>query len=589
MPETEDWGSLYANCLALLPGELDRQEFILECVEEGRGRLNLAHLLMAQLMVNNFIGIVLTTNFDDLMLRALQLYLKVPAVLDPDSTQTLMIRSRFLQVAYLHGKLNSYRQRHTAYEVKQSIPGFEGFLGQAFQDHGLIVIGYRGGDEAPMEILMKVLSERKAGPGRGLYWVSHEPRYEKLPERVRELLKLKDTYWMPGWDADNFFEKTCNFSGIGLGLPDFLRDPAVFAGRVANILPEQASQPWSEFHKRELRDVTLRPKPLVAIEREAETSRAEAPVVSPKAKELVKQALTLEIPKRSEEAIALCREAIAADPQYAPAYIIWGDVLSALGRHEEGIEQYRRATEVDPRFAQGFKSWGDALSDLGRHEEAIEQYRRATEVDPRFAWAFDGWGDALSDLGRHEEAIEQYRRATEVDPRFAWGFNDWGNALSALGRHEEAIEQYRRATEVDPRFAQSFKSWGNALRALGRHEEAIEQYRRATEVDPRFAWAFDGWGNALSDLGRHEEAIEQYRRATEVDPRFAWGFNDWGNALSALGRHEEAIEQYRRATEVNPEMSSAYHGWGSALKALGRDEEAQEKLQVSAATRSSSR
>ena len=79
----ERWGEFYGPCLRLLPGEVDRQEFITECIEEGRGRLNIAHLFLGQLVKTKFVNTILTTNFDDLLLRALQLYFVVPSVLDP--------------------------------------------------------------------------------------------------------------------------------------------------------------------------------------------------------------------------------------------------------------------------------------------------------------------------------------------------------------------------------------------------------------------------------------------------------------------------------------------------------------------------
>ena len=226
-----------------------RQQFIVECIKEGKGRLNLAHLLMAQLMVNNFVRIVVTTNFDDLLLRALQLYFEFPAVVDPDSAHTLMINSVFLQVAYLHGRLSSYRQRHTETELRKSMPDFENFLVSALKDHGLVVVGYRGGNEAPMNILSKILMNRRAGPGGGLFWVSYEREHEKLSEGVQRILRLKDTYWLPGGDADDFFEKLCASQGIGLSLPDFLTDPRKFAKRLYDVLPEKARGPWSELQK----------------------------------------------------------------------------------------------------------------------------------------------------------------------------------------------------------------------------------------------------------------------------------------------------------------------------------------------------
>src|SRR5712692_10165927 len=139
LPNKIDWGAHYSRCLALLPGEQVRQKFIVECIKEGKGNLNLAHLLMAQLMVNGFVRILLTTNFDDLLLRALQLYFEYPSIIDADSTHTLLIDSMFLQIAYLHGRLTSYRQRHTERELHQAMPDLQSFIVSAMKDHGLVV------------------------------------------------------------------------------------------------------------------------------------------------------------------------------------------------------------------------------------------------------------------------------------------------------------------------------------------------------------------------------------------------------------------------------------------------------------------
>ncbi|PYV30588.1 MAG: hypothetical protein DMG22_19865, partial [Acidobacteria bacterium] len=73
-----------------------------------------------------------------------------------------------------------------------------------------------------MKILAKVLKKGKHGPGRGLFWVTQHREYQKLSEPVRALLTLEDTSWVPGCDADEFFEQLCSSPGIGLGLPNYL-------------------------------------------------------------------------------------------------------------------------------------------------------------------------------------------------------------------------------------------------------------------------------------------------------------------------------------------------------------------------------
>jgi tetratricopeptide (TPR) repeat protein len=571
-----DWASLYSTCLALLPGEEIRQRFIVECIKEGKGRINFAHLLMSQLIVNNFVRIVLTTNFDDILLRALQLYFEIPAIIDADSTHTLMAESSFSQVAYLHGRLSSYRQRHTQRELREAMPDFESFMVSVLKDHGLVVVGYRGGDEAPMKILTKVLEKRRAGPGGGLFWVSYERESDKLSANVQRILRLKDTYWLGGWDADSFFENLCASPGIGLSLPDFLCDPKKFAKRLEAILPEKARGPWSEFQE-------FGPIP-TGSETESnvlasEQARLTAP---PAAGSSILSEGSVETPEERtpEEITAFFERSASPNSIDGEGYREWGHALSALGRDQESIEKYRRATELNPFDAQSFSSWGEALQRLGLNEEAAEKYSKATELDPENASAFALWGQVLERLGHNEEAVEKYRKATELNPEHAWAFSNWGQALERLGRNEEAMEKYSRATQINPYYSWPIAHWGHALQTLGRVDEALEKYRQATELNPEYWWAFGNWGQVLQKLGRNEEALEKYRQATELNPKYGWAFANWGSALQKLGRDDEALEKYRQATELNPNIWWAFANWGKVLQKLGRDEEALEKYRL---------
>jgi len=608
-PADGNWGSLYTDCLASLPGELDRQEFILECVEEGRGRLNLAHLLVAQLMVSGFVPVVLTTNFDDLMLRALQLYFKFPAVVDPHSMTTLMIQSNFLQVAYLHGKLNSYRQRHTADDLHNPLPAFEPFLTQAVQDHGLVVIGYRGGDEAPMATLQQVLEARKTGPGRGLYWISHETDYDKLSPSVRTILALKDVYWIPGADADGILTELCGYPGIGLGLPDFVRDPGLFARRMEEILPEDIAS---------ARRILSEPAGLESIA-EAKRESGEAPVTvgigtqhgaaaPPEADTLARRAIDLFLADHPEQSLSAADDVIAAAPSDYKAYAVKGNLLELQNQWQEAVSVYRRAIDVAPAAQRVYMDLAYASARLGQYAEATAAFDRALQIAPADwagsnPWSGIGdalgenqdaiveraervkdrataastlttWGDVLIWFSRFENAIDFYRGAVAINEDDAWALDRWGDCLRGLGRLEEAIERYTQATIKAPGLIWAFADLAEALYSAGQYSKAIEAYRAQAELSPKSPWGLLGWARALTELGRQEDAIEQLRRAADLDPRVPTTFHAWGDALSDLGRYEEAIEQYRRATELGPTHVWAYDRWGDALANLRRFDEA---------------
>ena len=294
---------------------------------------------MCQLMVSEFVRTVITTNFDDLLLRALQLYLEVPASLDSDSLDTLMTNSSFLQVAYRHGKLSSYRQRHTGRELQQPISHFEKFLTPALKDHGLVVIGYRGGDEQPMGVLEKVLWDKRAGPGRGLFWISYEPDFEKLSDGAKRILQLKDTYWLPGWDAAHPSKSLCAGQGIGLSLPD----PRNSQNDSRRSCQRKRAASWSATRGTGLvtdvsaLDLTVQ----TTKDQEGKVTASEGESAAGELQQHIEPITDLwRRPKRLRRQSVSARPALARNPLDGEAFLRWGSALSELDRSEEALAKY---------------------------------------------------------------------------------------------------------------------------------------------------------------------------------------------------------------------------------------------------------
>ena len=73
-------------------------------------------------------------------------------------------------------------------------------------------------------------------------------------------------------------------------------------------------------------------------------------------------------------------EAIEAQPNYAPAYDMMGNLLKIEGSPSNiaNAEKYfKKAISLDPDFIQARNNYGVYLSELGRHQEAIEQFNIA--------------------------------------------------------------------------------------------------------------------------------------------------------------------------------------------------------------------
>ncbi len=124
----------------------------------------------------------------------------------------------------------------------------------------------------------------------------------------------------------------------------------------------------------------------------------------------------LSVIDRQAKGAEYLRQALAADPDYAPA-------LGALGEYYRRYEwrwttaesMLERALALDPNQADARVSYSYFLSGVGRCVEALEHAQAALKIDPEFGWRTMGVPRALKCLGRYDEADAFYLDALRQD------------------------------------------------------------------------------------------------------------------------------------------------------------------------------
>lgn len=124
----------------------------------------------------------------------------------------------------------------------------------------------------------------------------------------------------------------------------------------------------------------------------------------------------LSVIDRQAKGAEYLRQALAADPDYAPA-------LGALGEYYRRYEwrwttaesMLKRALALDPNQADARVSYSYFLSGVGRCVEALEHAQAALQIDPEFGWRTMGVPRALKCLGRWDDAEAAYLDALQQD------------------------------------------------------------------------------------------------------------------------------------------------------------------------------
>ncbi|WP_053071148.1 hypothetical protein [Clostridium botulinum] len=189
----------YGNCMSKLT-PTERRNLVTDLVRESK--LNWAHIGIAQLIKKGYFHRVLTTNFDNLLIRACTLVDEYPGIYDL-TTALDGFRSDLLfdkSILYLHGQYTGFLLCNTKTEVEEQKKKIINVFNGIKQKSMWIVIGYSGKNDAIWELL----SEEKCFEHR-LFWIGYlnDKPDKNLKEKI--LSDQKYSFYVNGYDADSFF------------------------------------------------------------------------------------------------------------------------------------------------------------------------------------------------------------------------------------------------------------------------------------------------------------------------------------------------------------------------------------------------
>ena len=260
------------------------------------------------------------------------------------------------------------------------------------------------------------------------------------------------------------------------------------------------------------------------------------------------------------EAVALFREAIVHDPDYARAYAGLADAFVLLGNHtyvepEAAYAQAREAAEralsIDPDLADAHASLGlIAFVHDWNPAEAERHLRTAVELDPALPMARHHLSRLLSAIAQHEDAIAQARAAAETDPLSLAASVQLANALGVAGHAAEAVEVLENALVLFPNEFRIYYKFVFVFAALGRAEESLAAAHDAVRVGGRTMFALGALGYANAAAGRTAEARAiAGEMEAEAAHRYVCPF-DIAAIYSAMGENDAAIRWLHKATEM---------------------------------------
>jgi TolB-like protein/DNA-binding winged helix-turn-helix (wHTH) protein/tetratricopeptide (TPR) repeat protein len=184
------------------------------------------------------------------------------------------------------------------------------------------------------------------------------------------------------------------------------------------------------------------------------------------------------------EARRLLEQALAIDPDYAPAWVILGivnTVDSGLGltgewnkdRLPEVIAQIHRAITLEPDLPGAYAALSQAQALARDFDAALAAAQRCVELAPNDAGCLYIMGKANLELGQVEPAVQYFEQALDlnpVPPAFLWTF--YATALWGVHRPDAALRATDDCLATAPHMWRCRKDRIVSLVELGRLAEA---------------------------------------------------------------------------------------------------------------------
>ena len=285
------------------------------------------------------------------------------------------------------------------------------------------------------------------------------------------------------------------------------------------------------------------------------------------------------------KAIQYAQQAVAIDPQYAPAWNLLGATYSNLaltGLHpiEEtyimALAAVERALDIDADFAlaNSARAWLAMFYERD-FAAAAEFFRRAQRLAPGNSIIIGSRAVLARTLGHTDAAIDLTERSIELNPISATGYVNLSDQLTRAGRHSDAVEAREQGDRAYPGQCHGTGKSRPVLcacRATGRSPGRPPNKRTGT---------FSNYSHgtlAYYDLGNLKESDEAFAsmineysdsRAFYIATAYAWR-NDADGAFEWLQRSVDE-GQPMLGIRTDPFLTSLHDDarWDSILAETG--------------------
>jgi tetratricopeptide (TPR) repeat protein len=213
-------------------------------------------------------------------------------------------------------------------------------------------------------------------------------------------------------------------------------------------------------------------------------------------KQVVQQATAAFLAGDYAVAEGLLEEVAERAPRFANVFNMLGVIASHRGALERAVAMFRQALAANPNYSEAQINLAITLAEMGAYEQASLEVAQIREREPaapgalslgvlgKLANAHAELAKRYHELGMYAQAIAEYDMALELCPAFPDIHHKRAVSCRELGDLAGAKASLLRALELNPAYAEAYVNLGLVYRKMGSMAEAAAAWERALQINP---------------------------------------------------------------------------------------------------------
>ena len=252
-----------------------------------------------------------------------------------------------------------------------------------------------------------------------------------------------------------------------------------------------------------------------------------------------------------DEALAICRQLLKAEPDNSEALHLAGMIFFHLGDINSALKNIRKALKFAPDNADAYYDLGNVLQEKGELTKAVTNYKKAIKLIPEYAEAYNNMGIALQDNAKLDKAIKSYKEALRIAPDYAEAHNNLGVAFQEKRQLAEAITHFQKALLLLPGYANAYQNLVEAVQGKGYENKYISSKHPVYAIY-RCLHGEDFVRESIQSIAGHVDKVFVFW--DDAQPGAVTGCTYKGEAVRFPKKFDELVDKVRGLADPRIEL-----------------------------------